>query len=99
VAKTAHDGESALAMLEGFAPFAVLLDVGLPDISGYDLARRVRARPGMEHATLLALTGYGEDSDRARAAEAGFDHHLVKPVSIDSVLAVLSGEGRGIPQA
>jgi CheY-like chemotaxis protein len=70
----------------------VLLDIGLPDVTGYDMARRVRRMPGLEHVLLIALTGYGEDSDHARAMEAGFDHHLVKPVSADSVLALLAGQ-------
>jgi two-component system CheB/CheR fusion protein len=92
VAKTAHDGASALEMVEAFTPFAALLDIGLPDMSGYDLARRLRALPAMEHACLVALTGYGEEGDRARALESGFDQHLVKPVSIESVLAAMSCE-------
>jgi len=71
-------------------PDACLLDIGLPDIDGNELARQLRRMPAMASATLIAITGYGQEADRARTAAAGFDHHFVKPVDMDSLLAVLS---------
>jgi two-component system, chemotaxis family, CheB/CheR fusion protein len=96
VVETAHSGREALELLPALRPAAVLLDIGLPDVNGYDIARSIRSMPGMQDALLLALTGYGEYSDRARSSHAGFDHHLVKPVSVDSVLALLAGESQAV---
>jgi len=62
----------------------------MPNLNGYELARRLRKEPGMEGMTLVALTGYGQDCDRQRAKEAGFDDHLVKPVSLDSLRNLLA---------
>ncbi len=75
-----HDGPSALKRAGEFSPEIVLLDIGLPGMSGYEVARQLRARPGGEAVRILALTGYGQDEDRKRSLEAGFDGHLVKPV-------------------
>ncbi|MEJ8835153.1 ATP-binding protein [Ramlibacter sp. AN1133] len=77
--RTAHDGMGALARFEEFRPEVVLLDIGLPDMDGYEVARRIRSRA--EHAVrLVALTGWGQKEDKARAAAAGFDDHWTKPV-------------------
>jgi signal transduction histidine kinase len=76
---TAHDGASALDMLRDFEPDVVLLDIGLPDINGYEVARRIRAM-GAGSPRLVALTGWGQPDDKRRAAEAGFDAHWTKPV-------------------
>jgi CheY-like chemotaxis protein/nitrogen-specific signal transduction histidine kinase len=76
----AHDGPSAIETALLFLPQVLLLDIGLPGMSGYEVARRLRERPEMRNAALLALTGYGQEEDRRRSKEAGFDHHLVKPV-------------------
>jgi CheY-like chemotaxis protein len=76
---TAHDGEQALAAIEAHRPDAVLLDIGLPKINGYEVARRVRAEPWGKDVVLIALTGWGQEEDRRRSHEAGFDGHLVKP--------------------
>lgn len=77
--ETARTGEEALERVRTFRPDAVLLDIGLPEIDGYEVARRIRTDP--EPAPrLIALTGYGQVEDRKRAAAAGFDDHLVKPV-------------------
>jgi signal transduction histidine kinase len=84
----AHDAESAIAIWRDFTPHAGVLDVGLPDADGYELARRLRAEHGPT-PTLIAATGYGQESDRQRAADAGFDCHLVKPVSVQDLLRVL----------
>jgi CheY-like chemotaxis protein len=77
----AHSGAEALAAVSRFAPECVFLDIGLPDLSGYDVARRLCSMPGLEpRPRLIALTGWGQEEDRARSREAGFDAHLVKPV-------------------
>lgn len=88
--RTAGDAPAALALMEGFAPRLALLDIGLPGTDGYELASLVRVQPGGSDLKLVALTGYGSDSDRARALAAGFDEHLVKPVAIDKLLDTLS---------
>jgi CheY-like chemotaxis protein len=74
----AHDGRSALADLSRIRPDIALLDIAMPDMTGYELARQVRARLGAG-VRIVALTGFGLAEDRARAIEAGFDHHIVKP--------------------
>jgi signal transduction histidine kinase/CheY-like chemotaxis protein len=84
----AHDAQSALELWRRFAPHAGVLDVGLPDADGYELARSLRAEHGAAPA-LIAATGYGQESDRLRAAAAGFDCHLVKPVSVQELVQVL----------
>jgi signal transduction histidine kinase/CheY-like chemotaxis protein len=84
----AHDGQGAVASWRRFAPHAGVLDVGLPDFDGYELARILRAEHGTA-PTLIAATGYGQPSDRLSAAEAGFDCHLVKPVSVEDLVRVL----------
>jgi CheY-like chemotaxis protein len=87
--RTAVDAHAALAMLDDFSPDLGLLDIGLPGIDGYQLAAMLRGDPRSRHMQLVALTGYGRDSDRARALAASFDQHLVKPVSIDRLLQVV----------
>jgi two-component system, OmpR family, response regulator len=79
--RTMHDGTSALAIVDEFRPEAVILDIGLPGMDGFALARELRKRPSTRDVLLIALTGYGGDEDRLRARAAGFDHHLVKPVA------------------
>jgi CheY-like chemotaxis protein len=83
--RTAHDGPSALEQARSFRPQVVLLDVGLPGMDGYELARRLRAE-GLAGELLVSITGYGLEEDRRRAEEAGFDHHLTKPVDPDTLL-------------
>ncbi|HUQ09839.1 MAG TPA: response regulator [Steroidobacteraceae bacterium] len=79
--RVAHSGIDALAAVTAFAPHVVFLDIGLPDLSGYDVARRLRSMAGLEtRPRLIALTGWGQAEDRLRSREAGFDAHLVKPV-------------------
>jgi CheY-like chemotaxis protein len=85
-----HDGPSALAMVDDFAPEVVILDIGLPGMNGFDVAREMRTRATTKTALLIALTGYGADSDRQQALDAGFDHHLVKPVSFTAIEAVMA---------
>ncbi|MDC3961218.1 response regulator [Polyangium jinanense] len=86
----AFDGPQALSMLESFAPDIAVLDIGLPVMDGYELAARIRERLGTRAPRLLAVTGYGQEEDRKHASEAGFAHHLVKPVSTDALLAAMN---------
>ena len=79
-ASVAHDGAGALKAVVALAPDIVLLDIGLPDINGYEVARRVRAMPGLRQPRLIALTGWGQEQDKRMAAQAGFDEHWTKPV-------------------
>jgi CheY-like chemotaxis protein len=87
---TAYDGKEALEMAREHRPDVILLDIGLPIIDGYEVARRCREQPELQQTTLVAMTGYGQDSDRQRSHEAGFDAHLVKPVDLDNLLQLLS---------
>jgi CheY-like chemotaxis protein len=75
--------------VESFRPTAVLLDIGLPGMDGYEVARRLRSHNGDESMRLIAVTGYGQAADRARAEKAGFEHHLVKPVAIGELERIL----------
>jgi CheY-like chemotaxis protein len=81
----AHDGAEALAIAQHEHPALVLLDLGLPGMDGYEVARRLRAIEGLQAARLIAVTGYGQAADKRRTAEAGFEAHLVKPVDIDAL--------------
>ncbi|GGX97742.1 response regulator [Massilia dura] len=85
-----HSPLQALARSRAEAPRVFLLDIGLPQMDGYELARRLRAQPETAGALLIAVTGYGQDSDRAQTAAAGFDHHLVKPVDLPQLYRLLA---------
>jgi PAS domain S-box-containing protein len=87
--ETAHDGASALERAPHYCPEYVLLDIGLPGMSGYTVAERLRALPVLHGVKLIAMTGYGQEEDRRRSREAGFDHHLVKPVDFGALSAIL----------
>ncbi|MGZ8993217.1 MAG: ATP-binding protein [Burkholderiaceae bacterium] len=92
---TAFDGIEALEKAAALQPDVVLLDIGMPKLNGYEAARRIRALPGGEHVILVAVTGWGQEDDRLRAREAGFDCHMVKPIdpaALTSTLATLSIE-------
>jgi signal transduction histidine kinase/DNA-binding response OmpR family regulator len=90
---TAHDGPSALDMARVHKPTICLVDIGLPVMDGYEVARRLRQVEGMPpDLRLIAVTGYGQENDRRRSAEAGFDGHLVKPVDLDALARTLAGE-------
>jgi CheY-like chemotaxis protein/anti-sigma regulatory factor (Ser/Thr protein kinase) len=95
VVMTARDGPSALAAMKTFHPDVAILDIGLPVMDGYELAGRVRAQFGDAAPRLIALTGYGQESDRDRAREAGFSRHLTKPVDFGSLLAALDAASSG----
>jgi CheY-like chemotaxis protein len=86
----AYQAQDALERAAAQAPGICLLDIGLPDMDGYELARRLRASPATSDAVLIALTGYGQAQDRERSVLAGFDHHLVKPVEIERLTALLA---------
>ena len=85
-----HDPQRALERAGTEAPQVCLLDIGLPGMDGYELARRLRAQPATRHALLVAITGYGQDNDRRLAKEAGFDRHLVKPIDLDALQDALA---------
>jgi CheY-like chemotaxis protein/nitrogen-specific signal transduction histidine kinase len=85
-----YTSTDALAKLAEFKPDIVLLDIGLPEIDGYEIARRIRASPDQRHVRLIALTGYGQADDRQRATTSGFDAHLVKPVEFSALQRVLA---------
>jgi CheY-like chemotaxis protein len=87
----AHDGPSALALIETFRPELALLDIGLPVMDGYELAQHIRNRPNAAPIHLVAVTGYGQKSDIEQALAAGFDEHLTKPVDILQLKALVSG--------
>lgn len=86
-----YSGKEALASLESFKPDVAILDIGLPEMNGYDLARHIRAMPQSKAIRLIALTGYGQADDRQRARAAGFDGHLVKPVSLSALEQAMAG--------
>jgi PAS domain S-box-containing protein len=92
--KTANDGASALQILESYCPTVVLLDLGMPGMSGYEVAQRAHQLPTCQGTVFIALTGWGQEEDRRRTRAAGFDHHLLKPVNIGA-LKVLLSEAQG----
>ena len=86
----ARDGESGLQLAEELRPEILLVDIGLPGIDGYEVAKRLRTKPELRASTIVAVSGYGQPKDKERAIEAGFDTHLTKPVSpeaLDQVIA------------
>ncbi|HYG55149.1 MAG TPA: PAS domain S-box protein [Burkholderiales bacterium] len=87
--QVAHDGPSALTLASSFVPYLVFLDLGMPDMDGYEVARRLRHQPGLESVVLVALTGWGQEEARRRTAAAGFHHHLVKPPEPSAVARIL----------
>ena len=91
--RVAHDAPRALEIAEAFRPGTAFIDIGLPVMDGYELAQRLRAMPALGEIRLIALTGYGQEGDRRRAREAGFDQHLVKPVDIGAVEAAAANRG------
>ncbi len=88
--RVASDGASALEAIAAELPDVVLLDIGLPGMNGYEIARRIRAEAGNNSVLLVALTGYGQDADIRLAREAGFDHHLVKPTDLEAIEALFN---------
>ncbi len=90
----AYDGSEALDWVQGERPDVVLLDIGMPGLDGWELARRVRQLPWERRPLLVAVTGYGTDEDRRRSQAAGIDAHLTKPVDPDLILRLLAGFAR-----
>jgi CheY-like chemotaxis protein len=86
-----YTAPDALKRASELKPAVVVMDLGLPEIDGCEVARRMRAMPGLEGVRLVALTGYGRDEDRERTRDAGFDHHLVKPVDLDELERLVAG--------
>jgi DNA-binding response OmpR family regulator len=86
--RVVHDGQAALEAASAFRPDWAVLDIGMPRLNGYDVARRLRAQFG-DRIRLLAMTGWGQDTDKLRATEAGFDHHVTKPADLAALLKVL----------
>ena len=85
----AYDGPAALESFRATQPEIIILDLGMPGMDGYEAARKLRTMPGGDQALLAALTGWGQEDDRRRTGEAGFDLHLVKPVKLDDLRALL----------
>lgn len=90
-ARAVYDGEQCMEVASTYRPRCIILDIGLPGSSGYDIARAIRAVEWGRDVVLIALTGWGQESDRQKSAAAGFDHHLVKPVAPDELMALLAG--------
>jgi signal transduction histidine kinase/ActR/RegA family two-component response regulator len=88
--RVAHHGQAALSLAQSFRPDTALLDIGMPDISGYEVAQSLRREPWGAKLLLVALTGWGQDGDKRRAVEAGFDHHLIKPVDPDLLAEMIA---------
>ena len=88
----AYDGEHAVKAAASFRPDTVLLDIGLPGMSGLDACRAIRSQAGNEHILIAAVTGLGQEDDERKSREAGFDAHLVKPVEHAALVALLAGQ-------
>jgi PAS domain S-box-containing protein len=96
--RTAHDGPKALEAALDYRPSVIMLDIGLPGLDGFEVAKRIRKQPNLHGIVLVAMTGYGQETDRQRSLEAGFDHHLVKPARfelVQKILASVSQSGIG----
>lgn len=90
--RIANNGPEALELLARFRPAVILLDLGMPGMDGYEVARRIRSQPDLKDVVLIALTGWGQESDRRRTHAAGFDHHLTKPANLDALESLLASE-------
>jgi CheY-like chemotaxis protein len=90
--RVAHNGRAALALAQAFRPNTALLDIGMPDLTGYEVAKELRREPWGADIRLIALTGWGKDSDRQRARDAGFNHHVTKPVDPVALEALMSDQ-------
>jgi CheY-like chemotaxis protein len=88
--RTAHDGEEAVTVYDSFRPEVVLMDIGLPKLNGYEAAQQIRQRSWATSTVLVALSGWGQNADRDRSKQAGFDQHLVKPVDPQALMQMLA---------
>jgi CheY-like chemotaxis protein/nitrogen-specific signal transduction histidine kinase len=95
--RTAYDGAAVLEAALDYRPNVVLLDIGLPGLNGFEVAKQLRQQPVLQNTVLVAMTGYGQESDRQRSREAGFDHHLVKPGDFAKVLQILATAAENAP--
>ncbi len=95
----AHDGREAIAAFEREPPDVALLDIGMPGLNGYEIARMIRRSPHGRSVVLVAVTGWGQDNDKTQALQAGFDHHFTKPVEPDAIAALLASAGPNDPSA
>jgi len=95
--RVAYDGREALMIASQFHPEVVLLDIGLPGISGHEVARELRRRPGGALLLLVATTGWSQPTDKEQSREAGFDHHLVKPIDPGALVKLLGGRRSQVP--
>ena len=96
--RVAYDGPEAIEAADEFHPAVALLDIGLPRMSGYDIARHIRGTQGNK-VLLVAITGWGQDDDRRRAREAGFDHHFTKPADFEVLIELIEQEIKHRPAA
>ena len=88
--QVAHDGKAAIEAARAHRPEIVLLDIGLPGMDGYQVASKLREEECCKDAIIIAVSGYGQEEDRRRSQEAGFDHHLVKPVDYDALMTLFT---------
>jgi CheY-like chemotaxis protein len=88
--RTAHDGPTAVEAAIDYRPDVALLDIGLPGLDGFEVAKRLRLPPFLRNVVLVAMTGYGQEADRQRSRDAGFDHHLVKPARFEQIQEILA---------
>lgn len=95
VTHTVHDGRAAIEAAATIRPDVVLLDIGLPNLNGYDVARKIREQPWGKDMVLVALTGWGQDQDRQKSRDAGFNGHLVKPLDYAALEKLLAGAASG----
>ena len=95
--RTAYDGSTVLEAALDYRPNVVLLDIGLPGMNGYEVAKQIRQQPALKNSVLVAMTGYGQESDRKSSHDAGFDHHLVKPADFPKVLKILATVSESLP--
>jgi len=95
--RTAYEGSTVLEAALDYRPNVVLLDIGLPGMNGYEVAKQIRQQPALKNVVLVATTGYGQESDRKRSQEAGFDYHLVKPVELATLEKLLAATAASSP--
>jgi CheY-like chemotaxis protein len=98
-AHVAYNGQEALKLLPTIEPQTALLDIGLPGMNGYELAKAIRALPQSQSVFLVAITGYGDASAREHSLQAGFDHHMTKPVDLEALQALLIANLRPPPES
>ncbi len=93
--RVATDGPSGIAIAREFNPHLVMLDIGLPGMNGYDICMLMRQEPSLKHTRFVAQTGWGQAEHRKRSKEAGFDHHLVKPVQLEQIQEIMTAMAAG----